>query len=320
MLIGPAGGTVMMLMLFMAITSTGSAECIAVSSLVTYDIYRKYCRPDANNQQIMMWSRVVTLIFGLLMGTVAAIFAAFRIEMPDLDEMGEKQYTTLSMGWVYVFMGNAIGSAVAPVFFAITWKDANKWGAILGAWGGLVGSFIVWFITTNAYHGEITYFTLATDEPLLCSNLTAILLSAFIHVVFSLIAPQNYDWAEMGKKIQLVPGCPPANVPAEELSEEFLGPALAWSWKYGGCTTIFLLIVWPLFFSFPWGVMPKGIYGLWVAVAFAWGWLGAFYIIVAPIVEYAPYIKAALTCKKFSESAGSATPSEPAVKIESSVA
>ena len=31
-----------LLMLFMAITSTGSAEQIAVSSLISYDIYRTY--------------------------------------------------------------------------------------------------------------------------------------------------------------------------------------------------------------------------------------------------------------------------------------
>jgi SSS family transporter len=314
MLIGPQGGTVMMLMLFMAITSTGSAECIAVSSLVTYDIYRKYCNPGATNAQIMMYSRVVTLVFGVLMGTVAAIFAAFRIKMPTLDEQGKEQYTTLSMGWVYVFMGNAIGSAVAPVFFAITWKDANRIGAILGAWGGLLGSFVVWFIATSAYHKEITYFTLATDEPLLASNLTAILLSALIHIVCSLIAPQNYDWAEMGQKITLVEGCAPSAVPPEELSEEFLGPALKWSWKYGGCTSIFLLIVWPCCFAFPWGVMPKGVYALWVAVAFAWGWLGAVYIILAPIIEYWPFISAALTCKKYSETATTTT---PAAKVES---
>merc|ERR1719506_2723815 len=109
---GPAGGTLMIIMLFMAITSTGSAECIAVSSLIVYDVYRKYIKPDANNKDILKWSRVVTLVFGLVMGSVAAIFAAFEIEKEELDAQGNKQYTTLSMGWVYVFMGNMIGSAV----------------------------------------------------------------------------------------------------------------------------------------------------------------------------------------------------------------
>jgi len=37
---GKAGSVMMTVMLFMAITSTGSAEGIAVSSLVAYDIYK----------------------------------------------------------------------------------------------------------------------------------------------------------------------------------------------------------------------------------------------------------------------------------------
>ena len=36
------GSVMMAIMLFMAITSTGSAEGIAVSSLVAYDIYKAY--------------------------------------------------------------------------------------------------------------------------------------------------------------------------------------------------------------------------------------------------------------------------------------
>ena len=47
------------IMLFMAITSTGSAECIAVASLVTYDIYRKYFNPNADGKKLLFVSRCV---------------------------------------------------------------------------------------------------------------------------------------------------------------------------------------------------------------------------------------------------------------------
>ena len=90
----------------------------------------------------------------------------------------------------------------------------------------------------------------------------------------------------------------PANVPDYELSEEFLQPALKWSWKYGLYSSLFLVVVWPLFFSFPWGVMPKSVYSLWVSIAFAWGWLGAIYIVSAPIMEYWPHIKAGIKGQK----------------------
>lgn len=41
------GAAAILIMLFMAVTSTGSAEQIAVSSLVAYDGYRTYVNPKA---------------------------------------------------------------------------------------------------------------------------------------------------------------------------------------------------------------------------------------------------------------------------------
>lgn len=46
-LLGKAGSILIVTMLFMAVTSAGSAELVAVSSLVTYDLYRTYINPKA---------------------------------------------------------------------------------------------------------------------------------------------------------------------------------------------------------------------------------------------------------------------------------
>jgi len=45
-ILGPGGAFILLLQLFMAITSTGSAEIIAVSSILTYDIYYEYINPE----------------------------------------------------------------------------------------------------------------------------------------------------------------------------------------------------------------------------------------------------------------------------------
>merc|ERR1712113_417295 len=60
-LFGKGGSVMMAIMLFMAITSTGSAEGIAVSSLVAYDIYKTYINPKATGSQVLMVSRVVVV-------------------------------------------------------------------------------------------------------------------------------------------------------------------------------------------------------------------------------------------------------------------
>ena len=72
-LLGDGGAVLILIMLFMAIVSTGSAESIAVSSLVSYDIYREYINPEATGAQILFVSRVVIVAYGLVMGVLAII-------------------------------------------------------------------------------------------------------------------------------------------------------------------------------------------------------------------------------------------------------
>jgi hypothetical protein len=76
-----------MMMLFMAIVSTGSAESIAVSSLCAYDIYREYINPEATGKQILFVSRVVIVLFNLFMGILAVS------EVNVIDRYSEKLCT-----------------------------------------------------------------------------------------------------------------------------------------------------------------------------------------------------------------------------------
>ena len=47
-LLGKAGAFLILVMLFMAIASTGSTESIAVASLVSHDLYREYFNPNVS--------------------------------------------------------------------------------------------------------------------------------------------------------------------------------------------------------------------------------------------------------------------------------
>ncbi|PRW20663.1 urea-proton symporter DUR3-like [Chlorella sorokiniana] len=152
-------GTV--IMLFMAVTSTGSAELIAASSLFSYDLYRTYLNPKATGKDIIRVSRYVIVGFGLLMGVLAIIL--FKIG--------------LSLGWVYLFMGIAIGGAGAPIYMALVWKKANANGTITGAICGLLFGITAWLVTCRCLEGRITIDLLGGDYPMLAGNLTNILSS-----------------------------------------------------------------------------------------------------------------------------------------------
>merc|ERR1712151_78165 len=142
-LLGKAGSGLILTMLFMAIVSTGSAESIAVSSLVTYDIYREYINPEATGKQILFVSHIVIVVFGLFMGLFSILLAA----------MG------LNLGWVYLFMGIVIGSSVIPLWNMMTWDKASGTGAVIAAWTGFFLAVVVWLIYGVASGGKLSVAT-----------------------------------------------------------------------------------------------------------------------------------------------------------------
>jgi len=266
-LFGQFGAVMMATMLFMAITSTGSAESIAVSSLVAYDIYKVYINPKATGNQILWVSRVMVLVFGLCMGGFSCIL---------------NQIPGINLGWVYNFMGIVIGSAVVPLWYCLTWKDANAAGAIAGAWIGQVMAIIVWLAVAQIDQGAINVDTLGTLNCQMGGCITAIVSSGLIHTLWSLAAPQNYDWESMGK-IEMLEDDQRGLDPAE-FSEEFLVGALKWVKKWGYGFTIVMVVVWPVL-SFPAGVFSKGYWAMWVFVSLVWGFVATVVIIALPLYE-----------------------------------
>ncbi|ERN15640.1 hypothetical protein AMTRI_Chr03g144830 [Amborella trichopoda] len=265
-LMGKGGSILLLTMLFMAVTSAGSSELIAVSSLCTYDIYRTYVNPNATGKQILKVSRAVVLGFGCFMGVLAVI----------LNKAG------VSLGWMYLAMGVLIGSAVLPIAFMLLWRKANAKGAIIGALLGCFSGIITWLSVTKVEYGRVNLDTTGRNAPMLAGNLVSILFGGLVHALCSFIWPQNYDW-ETTKQITVVEK-DKGDLPAEEFKEEKLVKAKAWIVKWGVGFTIVIVILWPLL-SLPAGEFSIGYFTFWAVVAITWGTVGSAVIIVLPLVE-----------------------------------
>lgn len=277
-LIGDAGSVLILIMLFMAIVSTGSAESIAVSSLVAYDIYREYINPEATGKQILFVSRVVIVGYGLFMGALAIL----------LQTIG------LNLGWVYLFMGIMIGSAVIPLWNLMTWDKASGKGAVISAWAGLILAMSGWLIGAKVESGEVTVATLGTNPVMLSGNLIAILSSGAIHYIYSkFIDPQEFDFSTLDSKITLVEE-DNRGLTDEEKDATMLRRAERWIKRRGYILTLVLIIVWPLL-SVPAGVFTRGYFAFWVMVALAWGFGSAIIITFLPLVESSEEILTALS-------------------------
>jgi urea-proton symporter len=276
-LMGPGGCLLILIMLFMAVTSTGAAELIAVSSVIAYDVYRTYINPLATGKQIVDLSRVVIIIFGLFMGILGII----------LNKIG------IGLGWLYLFMGVLIGSAVFPVAFSVSWRRCSGAGAISGALGGLVLGLGSW-LAYAAADGGISVANTGRDEIMLTGNLFAILGGGVICIAVSLMKPDDCDWSST-RSIALIEDDPHANLSKE--SEEDLERSMKLISLWGFGVSIVLIVLWPLF-TLPVRAFPKGYFTFWVIISIIWGVLATLTLIFLPIWESRSGLLRALLLRK----------------------
>ncbi|KZV81964.1 Na+/solute symporter [Exidia glandulosa HHB12029] len=303
-LLGKSGAVALLIVLFMAVTSCASAELIAVSSILTFDIYKTYIRPLASPSQLIFVSHAMICVFGLTMAVFACIWNAIGIDL----------------GWLFLVMGLLIGGAVFPAAFAITWRGQTKAGAITGCLAGLGVGLLAWLVTAKHLYGEVTIATTGLEFPTLAGNLGAIMTGLILSVAVSLIWPGDFDWevtrainasthSEVSSQTEQSPATTdaapskekeaeaeaerssPSSVDPEDVEpEEPHDSASLRSAFRLACISSFVLtlamdflIPMPMFFSHY--VFSRGFFTAWVVISFLWVFASAATSCILPIWE-----------------------------------
>jgi len=279
-LMGQGGAFLVAFQLFLAITSTANSEQLAVASLFSYDVYKRYMNPNANGSQMIFVSRVMVCVWGIFSGIIATILFELNI----------------GLGWVYGAMGNFIGSAVVPMTMALLWKDCSAIGAMSGAIGGLIAAMIAW-VTVASQQGRtkdgkcisiVNVDTLGDIDAQLAGNLCALCVSAFLAFSISLANPQNFDWNVLRAETDasLIEDDKNAHL-AESGDESAAAMDIAYKWTLYGAAimSLVLLILWPAL-SLPAATFSKSYFGFWVALAFIWGHVAFSITVLLPIYEF----------------------------------
>lgn len=89
---GKGGAACILLITFMAVTSTLSAQVIAVSSIISFDMYRTWINPQATDGDVIRWSHYGVIFF--------AIFAAAFSTM--------LHYVGVDLGWTLYMLGQSL--------------------------------------------------------------------------------------------------------------------------------------------------------------------------------------------------------------------
>jgi SSS family solute:Na+ symporter/sodium/proline symporter len=93
------------------IISTANSFLLTPSSALMNDVYRKYVNPDADDRQVLLWTRVMVVVLGLV-GFVALRFFRTILEMAL---------------WAYTMYGAAVTPALLAAFI---WPRATKQGGV----------------------------------------------------------------------------------------------------------------------------------------------------------------------------------------------
>jgi Na+/proline symporter len=68
---GTGGAVAILLILFMACTSVSSAQLIAVSSIISFDIYGTYFNKDPSDKDLIRWSHIGVIGCSLFISSFA---------------------------------------------------------------------------------------------------------------------------------------------------------------------------------------------------------------------------------------------------------
>ncbi|KAF2673037.1 urea active transporter [Microthyrium microscopicum] len=284
-LLGKGGAGASFLLVFMAVTSAMSAELIAVSSIVTYDIYQTYINPAASGRFLIRMSHVSCIIYSIIM-------AAFSTGL---------YYAGISMGYIYVMMGVIISSAVLPATLTLMWKDMNWIAAAFSPILGLIVALIAWLVTAKTNCGTLDVACTGSNYPMLAGNVAALLSPmVFVPVLTFAFGKQNYDWVSMkeirkgddhdlaakaGMDLENLPGERRQSVIEAEAENTKLNKAFKIAASMTVVMTLALLILWPMPMYGSGYIFSKKFFTGWVAVGILWLFCSSFAVGIFPVFQ-----------------------------------
>lgn len=176
-LLGQGGAVLMLILLFMAVTSSTSAELIAVSSLLTFDVYKTYIKPESSSAKLVQISHYGIVIYALVLAGFCCI----------LNAVG------LNLTWLLTILAIIVGGASIPVGLILLWKRMSTVAAVAAPWIGLVCGLIAWFITTWKRSGAITVETSGNTTNAVAGNITSWGVGFLMSGLLTLAFPAKYS-------------------------------------------------------------------------------------------------------------------------------
>lgn len=179
-LIGDKGIIGFFFLLFMALTSTISSSMIAVSSILSYDIYKTYFNQKVTDKQLVRVSHLTVVIHGVF---ITGISIALN-------------YGGANMTWIGYLRPIISCPGIMPLIFTLFWSRQTRLAAIVSPVLGFFTGLAVWLATTKSMYGHINITTTTNNYPALYAAIASFFSPALYSVILSLYKPYQFDWRE----------------------------------------------------------------------------------------------------------------------------
>ncbi|KAJ0423270.1 Sodium:solute symporter family-domain-containing protein [Aspergillus carlsbadensis] len=280
---GKAGAGAILVTIFMSTTSIASAQMIATSSIISFDIYGTYVNKAPTNAQLLRWSHIGVVFSSLFISTLATAFHKGGVDMT----------------WLLYMIGLLTCPGVFPTCLALLWKGQTRAAAITAPIVGMASGLAVWFGTAYAYYGEITITSTGGTMPCLFATITAFVVPLPVTVIISLLQHEEFDWAVLGQIEQVRPDEGKTRLPGqtdqevEETNPSFFTPERTkylkrmsrWAAFWAAFTVIGHILLWPVPMFGARMSFSKSFFIAWVVISLLWLWFTLVVAIFYPLVD-----------------------------------
>ncbi|UNI22953.1 hypothetical protein JDV02_008796 [Purpureocillium takamizusanense] len=278
---GQGGAIAVLLIVFMAVTSTISAQVIAVSSILSFDIYRQYFNRQASDRDAIRWSHIGVVAFGIFS-------AAFSTAL---------YYGSVDLGWTLYMLGVLTCPGIFPTIFTILWKKQSKAAAIISPLLGMAIGIAVWLGSASALYGEVSVASTGQTLPCVYGTVASALSPGILSVLISLARPADYSWADFRNE-RLAFARNPANADSDEelkthedIVQRYKDDKVKLK-RWGRIAAIWAAatffghwVIWPLPMYAAKYVFGRGFFVAWVSVSIVWVWATMLVVSVYPVSD-----------------------------------
>ncbi|KUJ16990.1 uncharacterized protein LY89DRAFT_646074 [Mollisia scopiformis] len=266
-IMGIGGVVAIILMVFMAVTSSFSAEIVAHASIVTYDIYQPYINPKATDKQLRLVSHLSLAGFAIFSSSFATA----------LNSSG------VSMGWILEFLGVVLGPAVFPITLGVTSSHVSPIFMTYAPPIGTVCALAAWLGCTKGMYGTINVTTTFENWPMFAGCLVGLMIPLLIWLAMRPFT-KAYDW----DLLFLMAGDRSFTLEDDEsLGLDWNPQELARASFLAKTVSAVLCLIFLVLIPFPmYGtgyIMSRKFFTGWTVVVFIWSWSAALLIWCLPI-------------------------------------